>query len=107
MSTQQQRKGKKSNSQMQYKVFNLNKEKYYIGHKVSGEIKVYKLIYGEQKLIIVKKLAEIIKKDINNNFPADTKKYVSDYQEGLDKSDKKNTRRLGKILFDYLNGDEK
>jgi hypothetical protein len=41
------------------------------------------------------------------NFTDEVKKYVYDYQKGLDKSDSPNTRRLGRILFDYLNEDEK
>jgi len=100
-----QRKGEELNTQMQYKAFSLNgKKEYYIGlNKKSGKIKVYKHIDGDQKPIIVKKLAEIIKRNVNNNFPDRVKKYVSDYQKDLDKSDSKNTRRLGKILFDYLN----
>ena len=52
-------------------------------------------------------MAEIIENDVNNNFHDKIKKYVYDYQKDLDKSDSPNTRTLGKILFDYLNEDEK
>jgi len=108
------KKKEKLNTQMQYKAFNLNREKYHIERYKSGKIKVYKLINGEyehidreQKPTIIKKLAEIIKNDVNNNFPYKIKKYVCDYQKDLDKSDSPNTRNLGKILIDYLNENEK
>ena len=101
------RKEENLNTQMQYKAFSLNGNEYYIGlNKESGEIKIYEFIYSKQKSTIIKKLAEIIENNVNNNFPDKIKKYVCDYQKDLDKSNSPNTRNLGKILFDYLKGEK-
>jgi len=95
---------------MYSKEFELNYRKYYIELYEKNEVKIYEFIdgekkhlFGKQKPIIVRKLAEIIENDATNGIPSEVKKYVCAYQKDLNKSAIKNTRNLGRVLFDYLN----
>jgi hypothetical protein len=94
---------------MERKEFYLNDVKYFIELYSENEIKIFSVnndkqrhLFGKQKQIIIKKMAEIIENDKNNNFDEDVKSYVHDYIGGITREASKNTRYLGKKLFDYF-----
>jgi len=94
---------------MERKEFYLNRERYFIELYKNYEIKIYKVIsgerrhlYGKQKQIIINKLKEIIENDRNNTFTDSIIKYVQNYIKGINRDASKNTRYLGRILFQYL-----
>jgi hypothetical protein len=89
---------------MESKDFEYNGERYRIEKYTDGEIRVFKHIhiYGEQKGLIVNKLAECIQAAQDTGFDGSVIEYVEGYIAGTSKDDCQTTRSLGKVLFDCL-----
>jgi hypothetical protein len=95
---------------MKSKEFEYNGKRYRIEKHTGGKIMVFEHLggerfehrYGEQKRIIVNKLAECIQATPGADFDSKIVKYVNGHIAGTNRSASQTTRSLGKVLFDHL-----
>ncbi len=93
------------------KEFMLNDQKYLFEYEANEKRKVKLLLktqqetqdlHGNQKVFIVDKLYEIMRKNPHIEIKEKTKQYIEDYVNDIRKDASETTNSLGKILNDYL-----